>query len=529
MARVRMAVYGFRLLGRIVRVVLRSCLWVAALVGVLTVAAAVFLVRFTSVPPVDPDVARKVETAAAERRLAYRLTEPNDLIRLLGMPMTEMRSTNYDVERLQLHWPGVSAAFTRASGDAVVFTLDWITLNGLDVALGHAHTSLGGTPVDIGAGRPVTLRNPGDLRRLDAFSGLQGAILTKLDLREHRDTLLRLSFDNLTQWPEPNNLPNGFDPNALLEGGKNPGLGIRHLHAQGIDGRGVGIAIVDLPLRQDHGEYADRLVGYETVGVVSRLGAAQIHGPAVASIAVGRECGVAPGASLHFFAFMPMSMPDNETYSEIVDTILQRNERLAPAQKIRVISISYGMFSRRPQYDRWRQTVERAHRQGVLVVSCDSAFLDYGTLARVPGADPDDPANYSKGRYGSPSAVLLIPAGHRTIASERSPRTYKYDPLGGMSWSAPYLAGLAALAFQVDPGLDPDDLISLLTATATAVDIGRIVNPREFIAAVREKARRVGAGGRQESDGQGDVIARRPQADEAISTPGIEIASLRSQ
>ncbi|MCU0914185.1 MAG: S8 family serine peptidase [Planctomycetes bacterium] len=490
MAHVRIVAYGFRLLGRIIRIVLRSCLWAAALVGVLTVVAAVFLVRFTAVPPLDPDVARKVQTAAAERRLAYRLTEPNDLIRLLGMPMTEMRSTNYDVERLQLHWPGVSAAFTRASGDAVVFTLDWITLDGLDVALGHVHTSLGGTAVDVGVGRPVTLRHPGDLRRLDVFAGLQGAILTELDLRDHREALLRLSFDNLTRWPKKASLPDGFDPNVLLEEGKNPGLGIRQLHAQGIDGRGVRMAIVDLPLRQDHHEYADRLVGYENVGVVSRLGAAQIHGPAVASIAVGRDCGVAPGASLHFFAFMPMSMPDNEIYCGIIDTILQRNEQLPSTERIRVVSISYGMFSRRPQYDRWRQTVERARRQGVLIVTCDSAFLDYGTLVRVPGADPDDPANYRKGRYGSPSAVLLVPAGHRTIASERSPQTYKYDPLGGMSWSAPYLAGLAALAFQVEPGLDPDELVSLLTATATAVDIGRIVNPREFIAAVREKARR---------------------------------------
>jgi hypothetical protein len=489
MALVRTAACGCRLLGKILRVILRIGLWLAALFGVLSFAACVLLVRFTSAPNVNPDVARRVREAAADRRLAYRLTEPNELIRLLGGPTAEMRSTNYDVEKLQLHWPGVSAAFTKASSDTAVFTLDWITLNGLDFALGNTQSSLGGMAVDVGFGRPLVLRNVSDLRRLDVFSGLQGASLAELDLRAHRDWLLKLPFDNCTQWPDKDDMPDGFDPHALLEEGKNPGLGVRGLHAQGIDGRGVGIAIIDLPLLQDHQEYSGRLVRYKKVGVVSRLGSPQMHGPAVASIAVGKDCGVAPGASLHFFAFMPMSMPDNATYCGVVDKILRMNERQPPSERIRVISISYGMFSRRPQYERWVQTVKRAKHQGILVITCDPAFLDYGTLARVPGTNPDDPSNYQRGRYGSRSAILLVPAGHRTIASERNSSAYKYDPIGGMSWSVPYLAGLAALAFQVDPHVDPDVIVRLLLKTSTETDVGFIVSPQDFIKAVREGVR----------------------------------------
>jgi hypothetical protein len=98
-----------------------------------------------------------------------------------------------------------------------------------------------------------------------------------------------------------------------------------------------------------------------------------------------------------------------------------------------VISISYGMFSVRPHYEQWLETVNRAEQQGIFVVTCDPAFLNYGTLARIAGADADDPSSYRMGRYSPPNPVLLVPAGGRTIASEAGPTAYKYDPVGGMS------------------------------------------------------------------------------------------------
>jgi subtilisin family serine protease len=333
------------------------------------------------------------------------------------------------------------------------------------------------------------LRNTDDLRKFDSFFGFQDVSLARLDLREYRDVLLGLPFDSRTKWPPGDKMPAGFDPNALLEQGKNPGLGVRQLHAQGIDGRGVGIAIVDHPLLTNHVEYAQQLRQYSKVGTVAKFASAQMHGPAVASIAVGKDCGVAPRASLYHFAFMPVSTPDNREYCRIVDKILQLNQSLPASEKIRVISISYGMFSMLPHNEQWLETVSRAKQQGILVVTCDPAFMEYGTLAHVPGTDPNDPSNYRMGRYSPSQPVLLAPAGGRTFASEAGPKVYKYDPTGGMSWVAPYLAGLAALAFQLDPAIDPDTIPKLLLDTATRTQVGNIVNPKGFIEAVKEHAR----------------------------------------
>jgi len=96
-------------------------------------------------------------------------------------------------------------------------------------------------------------------------------------------------------------MPADFDPSRPLELGKDPGLGVRRLHERGFDGRGIGIGIIDQPLLVDPVEYRDRLRLYEEIH--SPAGApAQMHGPAVASIAVGRTVGVAPGADLYYIA-----------------------------------------------------------------------------------------------------------------------------------------------------------------------------------------------------------------------------------
>lgn len=95
-------------------------------------------------------------------------------------------------------------------------------------------------------------------------------------------------------------MPEGFGPEAVLEYSKNSGLGIRALHDQGIDGTGVGIAIIDQPLLLEHEEYDDRLMSYERIHC--SVQEAQLHGPAVASLAVGKTIATAPGAKLYHIA-----------------------------------------------------------------------------------------------------------------------------------------------------------------------------------------------------------------------------------
>jgi hypothetical protein len=164
---------------------------------------------------------------------------------------------------------------------------------------------------------------------------------------------------------------------------------------------------------------------------------------------------------------------------------MEHNENAGALEQIRVVNISGGISSKNPNYDRWQETLKKAHKLGILVVTTTSPYLNYERLNHIQGADPDDPNNYYN--YGTgKSRSLMIPVGNKTTASHFGPQVYTYwAGRGGGSWGAPYMAGLAALAFQVNPEIEPLTTAGLLAKTATHTKAGPIVNPRGFIESVK--------------------------------------------
>ena len=420
----------------------------------------------------EPDTATKpshadiIHRAVDEGKLSFKLTTPEDLKVLIGPAIKETTKNSGGMEILALDYTDVRATFGRMRDFSAPFALYEVVVRG--------------KAVDIGQERQIVLRNEDDLKKFDRFWGFTNVSLASIDLRGHLQLLETMPFDSRTVWPEPNKLPEGFDPARVLEEGKNPGLGIRSLHKQGIDGNGVGIAIIDQPLVKNHKEYVNSIVHFEEIDVYGVP--PQMHGPAVASIAVGKDCGVAPAAKLYYYAIPMWKWKNCQPYCDVINKILQSNKKLKPSERIRVVSISTGMFSHWKDFTRWKETLRKAEQQGLLVVTCDTSAINYGTLTRIPGKDPEEPNSYRSGRYG---AGLLVPAGSRTTASHEGPEVYTYWTEGGMSWATPYLAGLAALAYQVDPEIEPKKIVELLLQTAVKTDAGTIVNPTVFIECVQ--------------------------------------------
>ncbi len=232
----------------------------------------------------------------------------------------------------------------------------------------------------------------------------RSANLTKLDLSQSLEGLLFSDFDSKTTWPSPDRMPAGFDPQKIMEIGKNPGLEMRRLHEQGITGKGVGIAIIDQPLLVDHQEYSERVRLYEEIDGPS--GSAAMHGAAVASIAVGKTVGVAPEASLYFieaFSGKCFNMPTlYHCLAQAVRRILQVNTQLASAEKIRVISIARGYMPGEDGSDDWKASMLEAKSAGLLVVSSsieDVFGFKFHALGRTPLADPDQFTSYEPGSW----------------------------------------------------------------------------------------------------------------------------------
>ena len=220
-----------------------------------------------------------------------------------------------------------------------------------------------------------------------------------------------------------------------------PGAEIRAMHAQGITGRGVGIAILDSFLLTTHEEFAGRLRWYDEIDAAPD-DPAQWHGTAVASIAAGRKCGVAPEADLYFvglganwrgqpiedwFLAARRFFTTRNRVATGIRRVLALNRSLPAGRKIRVISMSVGLGQPLFGDAKTREAMEEARREGLFVSTIDLKLKPAGPLV---AAGPEGPHAYT--RYA-------VPAG---------------------SWAIARCAGRYALEVQRDPSITPDRFVA---------------------------------------------------------------------
>ena len=277
----------------------------------------------------------------------YKLTTLNDFVSNVGKPWKSNEIKNGGIHLNILKYTDGVARFSRFNDLKQPYTLFSIDLFAKDKT------------VDIGISKPIVLTNTRQLEFFQGFDGYEGLDLSKLDLKNFSKQIVGVPFDSNTIWPKASFLPKGFNPKSELEIGKKPDSG------------------------------------------------PQMHGAALASFSVGKTCGVAPDAKLHYYS-VPMWKKGNSWYIECIRSIVNRNKRLPEQQRVRAIAISTAMFSRHAEYDRYQSSFKRA-------------------------------------------------------------------------WDS----GLAALAYQVNSKLTPDDVIGLLVKTAKHAKFGRVVNPIAFISAVK--------------------------------------------
>jgi subtilisin family serine protease len=339
-------------------------------------------------------------------------------------------------------------------------------------------------------------------------------------MRSSLNDLTYAVFDSKTQWPAADKMPAGFDWQKIMELNKDPGLGVRALHQQGITGKGVSLAIIDQTLLVDHIEYKDRLRLYEeTDDVITETPQAQMHGPAVASIAVGKTVGVAPEADLYFIATgfcgaKTFQAVDFAYWARAVQRIVKINENLPADRKIRVLSLSWGWSTKSTGYKEITAAVNEAKATGIFVISSSLGHTDeryFHGLGREPLDDPNQFESYLPGlwwekdyfadplpyKFGNPpEELLLVPMDSRTTASPTGIEDYVFYREGGWSWSIPHLAGMYALAAQVKPEITPEQFWEAALKTGRSIPIqhagkeyqfGVILNPQALIQEVKSK------------------------------------------
>lgn len=326
-----------------------------------------------------------------------------------------------------------------------------------------------------------------ELERIYGFSAkdLSEKDMSKVSL----EVISNIAFDNATKWPKEDNLPKGFNPGVYIAAGKDPGLNLSKIHQMGITGKGVAVAVIDKPIFSTHSEFKDRIT-YVKIGSQTDV---HFHGMACASILAGKTCGVAPDAKLYYFSTPDKGNKFSTVYIDAVDKIIEINKALPEKGKIKIVSISDGFKKESgEEWDKWQETIKKANSEGITIVYSNSLSKKKFTFGGcAPLKDRNNPSNYELSNYFKGSKMekdkswILVPADFRTTASNSGDDQYVYWAEGGFSWAIPYITGMAALAWQINPNLNFDEIINKLIDTKTVTAEGKyIINPEAFIKAI---------------------------------------------
>lgn len=275
---------------------------------------------------------------------------------------------------------------------------------------------------------------------------------------EDGEYMLRfLSFDSETFVnTSVENLPEGWNPELIIEQGKNPGCHVREMHKLGYTGSGINVAIIDSPILTEHSEIKSSLVSYyQDYSEFNEY--AFFHGQAVSGILVGDETGIAKDADLYYFA---VNTQTTDKRLSALRKILEHNATCNPDEKIQVVSLSWGINKGGDGYEEYRDLLKELYNSGVFVATADFNMLDetlfgtkmnYGALVKKDQTvDSDDFSNYTAmyNFHGAPQEILLVPCGDRTVASCLGNEKYRHDSAASTSWSTPALAGIYASVLQ---------------------------------------------------------------------------------
>lgn len=299
-------------------------------------------------------------------------------------------------------------------------------------------------------------------------------------------------YNEKTVWPEKYS----SYAKKLLTLGKNPGLGIREIHEEGINGTGITVAIIDQNICLDHPEFEGKIIEYYDVGCNQPANESSMHGPAVASLLVGDSIGTAPGAKIYFVA-APSWTKDAKYQADALNWIIDKNRTLPEGNKIKAVSISAAPSGPGSPFDKnkemWDSAYARACNEGILIVDC-TANNGFTMACYYNINSPEDVNECTLGWPGidfisdTTSNRIYVPTSFRTTAEEydEGKPSYQYHGRGGLSWAEPYLVGVCALGWQIRNDISANEMVTLLRKSAfNSNQGGLIINPKAFIDSVK--------------------------------------------
>jgi serine protease AprX len=341
-------------------------------------------------------------------------------------------------------------------------------------------------------------------------------------LRQHRDVRRVYANDTVETAGKPDNggsKGGGGNPGSIIDTYYSQIVNGQALHLLGIDGRGIGIAVLDTGLWKHDAIKLDSSGNVRIRAVYDAINDVEAtsplsgddpggHGSHIASIAVsslltpeGLYNGIAPGA--HLVSVQAFNEYGQGSYADVIRAIewIVANR---DAHDIRILNLS---FSATPQSYYWddpiNQAVMVAWQNGIFVVAAAGNRGPDPMTIGVPGnvpyvmtvgamsdnftpADPEDDilASFSSAgptQEGFVKPEVVAPGGHMlglvqgnsTLATDYPDYFYNslYFEMSGTSQATAVVTGIAALVLQAQPSLTVDDLKCRILSAAKPASI----------------------------------------------------------
>ena len=300
----------------------------------------------------------------------------------------------------------------------------------------------------------------------------------------------RLPFDSRTMFSDETK--EQFHPEQILERSKKFGLG---LSETGLTGKGVHIAIRDRncdPYLTDANvvEYTKKEDG-NTYHEVNPEDVEHMHGLTTTSLLASQSCGVAKGASVHFFS---------GSITEYVDYIIDYNQKCKENGRLNdMILVASGSWSIKLDEDKkidFETVRDKLRHEGCELVCANNFNPNFGEFTNNGGEFQstldfsEDEINEFKENFPQYKSQIQMLANknkiripisrtyHQVGKENEGEELFKYQSSFSTSWGIPQVAGLLAVFKELDRNLTFDQFLKYAETTATDRNGIKIINPQ---------------------------------------------------
>lgn len=300
---------------------------------------------------------------------------------------------------------------------------------------------------------------------------LVGADLRYTDMKEiSKRVLQRCTFSTTTQFP---NKELQDYANNLIRQGFEKGDGIDELHIAGLDGKGVHCAIIDQAFIPEHQECKDKLGKSIFIETNEPIEENLFHGISTMALFVGENIGVAPNSVLHYYYSNNQENIDN--LINHFNMIKEYNEKSKDEEKIQIISCSTSLsyicsISTDEQVQKFNSIKEELENQNIAIFDADflrKFFLRGNRVYDEIGECVESISLDSRLCIdNNEREKIILPYGGIVTPLIATENEYVYNGNISESWSIPRIAGVFAIARQIQKDIRVNEFVDILRNTS---------------------------------------------------------------